>query len=58
MTALIFICQNFGIINWKNRDFPVVQWIGIHLPGQGTWARSLVQEDSTRHATAEPVGHS
>ena len=22
MTALIFIYQNFGIINWKTRDFP------------------------------------
>ena len=25
----------------------VVQWIGICLPIQGTWVRSLVQEDST-----------
>ena len=22
MTALIFNCQNFGVINSKNRDFP------------------------------------
>ena len=28
----------------------VVQWIGIHLPVQGTQVQSLVQEDS--HATA------
>ena len=30
---------------------PVVQWIRIHLQMQGTWARSLVQEDFT-YATA------
>ena len=35
----------------------VVQWIGIHLPMQGTRVWSLVQEDSTCHGAAEPVHH-
>ena len=26
----------------------VIQWLGICLPTQGTWVRSLVWEDSTR----------
>ena len=35
----------------------VVQWIGIHLPIQGTRVWSLVQEDSTCPGAAEPVHH-
>ena len=31
----------------KNRTSLVVQWIGIHLPGQGTCIWSLMQEDPT-----------
>ena len=41
----------------------VVQWVGIHLPMQGTWVRSLGWEDSTclkqlslRATIAEPMG--
>ena len=33
----------------------VVQWLRIHLPMQGTWVRSLVQEDSTCHGATKPV---
>ena len=33
----------------------VVQWLSIFLPVQGTWAWSLVQEDSTCHGTTKPV---
>ena len=35
----------------------VVQWIRICLPVPGTWVRSLVQEDFTRHRAAKPVHH-
>ena len=28
-------------------DFLVVQWIRIHLPMQGTWVVSLMQEEPT-----------
>ena len=34
----------------------VAQWIRIHLPMQGTWVQSLVQEDSTCHKATKPVG--
>ena len=47
------------------------QWLRIHLPGQGTWVQSLVQEDSiflgeglepvlckTSHRNEQPVHHS
>ena len=33
------------------------KWRRIRLPMQGTWARSLVQEDSTRRGATKPVGH-
>ena len=36
----------------------VVQWIGVHLPMQGTLVQSLVQEDSTCQGAAKPVHHS
>ena len=29
----------------------MVQWMGIHLPAQGTWVQSLLREDSTCHGT-------
>ena len=35
----------------------VVQWLRIHLPGQGTQVRSLVQEDPTCHGATRPVCH-
>ena len=36
----------------------VVQWLRACLLTQGTRARSLVREDSTRHGAAKPVCHS
>ncbi|KAJ8784376.1 hypothetical protein J1605_008309 [Eschrichtius robustus] len=36
---------------------PVVQWLRIRLPMQGTWVRSLVQEDLTCHGATKPVRH-
>ena len=35
----------------------VVQWLRIRLPIQGTWVRSLVQEDPTCHRATQPVCH-
>ena len=37
------------------RTLLVVQWLRIHLPVQGTWVRSLVQEDPTCHKAANPM---
>ena len=47
----------------RSRDFEtieewtslVLQWIGIHLPVQGTWVRSLVWEDPTCSRATKPV---
>ena len=33
----------------------VVQWLGIHLPMQGTWVRALVREDPTCCGATKPV---
>ena len=35
----------------------VAQWLRVHLPVQGTWIWSLVQEDSTRHGPTKSMGH-
>ena len=35
----------------------VVQWLRIRLPMQGTWVRSLVQEDPTCRGATKPVRH-
>ena len=46
---------NSRIKTCRNRTSPVVQWVRIHLPVQGTWIQSLVQEDFTcRRATKLP----
>ena len=36
---------------------PVVQWLGVHLPMQGTPVQSLVWEDSICPREAEPMYH-
>ena len=33
----------------------VAQWMGIHLPGQGTWVQSLLREDSTCHGATKTL---
>ena len=33
------------------------QWMGIHLPRQGTWVRTLIWEDSMCLGQLKPVGH-
>ena len=35
----------------------VLQWLRVCLPMQGTWVRSLVQQDSTCCGAAKPVCH-
>ena len=35
----------------------VAQWMGIHLPMQGTQVRALVWEDPTFHGATEPKCH-
>ena len=35
----------------------VAQWLRIHLPMQGTWVWSLVQEDPTCHGATGPLRH-
>ena len=32
----------------------VVQWLRVHLPLQGSWVRSLVQEDPTCYGSTKP----
>ena len=36
----------------------VVQWLGVCLPMQGMWVRSLVQEDPTCCRATGPMRHS
>ena len=42
-------------IKTTRRTSLVVQWIGIHLPTQGTQVQSLLWEESTCWGTAEPM---
>ena len=35
----------------------VAQWLGVHLPMQGTWVRALVREDPTCGGATKPVCH-
>ena len=35
----------------------VAQWLGIHLPMQGTRVRALVREDPTCHGATKPAPH-
>ena len=45
-------------ILWNSyRASPVVQWLGVRLPVQGTRVRSLVQEDPTCHGATKFVCH-
>ena len=47
-------------LNWKEvikGTSPVVQWLRIHLPMQGTRAWSLVQEGPTLGGASKPVSH-
>ena len=58
MTALTFICQNSGIINWKNRDFPGGA-MDRNSPARAGDVGSISGPGRFRMpCTAEPVGHS
>ena len=35
----------------------MAQWLRIHLPMQGTWVRTLVQEDLTCYGATKPMCH-
>ena len=35
----------------------VVQWLRIHLPMQGTWILSMVQEDLPRYKATKTASH-
>ena len=52
LIALVFIWLKI-----YDRDFPGLQWLGIHLPMQGTQIWSLVWEDPTCRRAAKPVHH-
>ena len=47
----------FILLKEYTRTSLVVQWIGTHLPVQGTQVRSLVWEDPTCPGATEPVCH-
>ena len=48
------IIKNTILLKIKHWGLPV-QWLGVHLPAQGTRVRSLVREDSTGHRVIEPM---
>ena len=41
----------------KKNNSLVAQWLGIHLPVQGTRVQALVREDPTCHRATKPVCH-
>ena len=45
----------YPILKDKSRTFPVVQWLRICLPMQGTWVRSLIWEDPICWRATKPV---
>ena len=51
MTVLPTVIYRFNesLLKYQWQTSLVVKWIGIHLPMQGTWVGSLVQEHSTCH---------
>ena len=57
--SLSFILTPYIKINskWITETSLVAQWLRIHLPMQGTWVRSQVQEDPTCHGATKLVHH-
>ena len=45
------------ILKSESRTSLVAQWLGIHLPMQGTRVWALVWEDPTCHGATKPVRH-
>ena len=52
---LAILGLKFLLIRPSVRTSLVLQWIGIHLPMQGTWVLSLVQEDFTYDRAVKPT---
>ena len=52
-----FMCRKKNKMKITFGTSLVVQWLRQCLPGQGTWVRSLVQEDPTCLRAAKPVHH-
>ena len=51
----VCIMPSFRI--WVTGTLLVVQWLGIHLPMQGTWVQYLVWDDPTCGKATKPVSH-
>ena len=49
--------HEMNILETQVRASLVAQWLGIHLPMQGTWVRALVREDPTCRGATKPVRH-
>ena len=49
--------QHMVSINNKCWASLVAQWLGIHLPMQGTWVRALVWEYPTCRGATRPMRH-
>ena len=56
MSDFSFLIQ--GSLHLENalKTSLVVQWLRVCLLMQGTWVRSLIQEDPTGHGETDPVG--
>ena len=51
------ICSNLLGSKPHQQTSLMVEWVRIHLPVQGTWIGSRVQENSTRLRVAKPMRH-
>ena len=54
---VIIRCQHGVLKHCHGWTSPVAQWLRIRLPMQGTWVRSLVQEDPTCCGATKPLHH-
>ena len=55
MFLVVFLNSSRNILQiYKHGTSLVVHWLKICLPVQGTWVRSLAQEDSTCHRACVP----
>ena len=54
LLGVLILLQRLLSRVWLYGTSLVVQWFRIHLPMQGTWVQSLVQEDPTCHGATKP----
>ena len=52
-----YLLKSYSFKNLSSGTSLVVQWLRIHLPVQGTWFQSLVQEDPTCRGAIKFVSH-